>query len=165
MIDVSKLKELVKLMVDNELSEIDLRDEQQKVTIRRGASGPVVYASPHASAAPVLHSASGALPAAHAPAPSAALAQPSAHAASDPDAGLIAIESPMVGTFYSAANPDSPPFVKPGAKIDAGTVVCLIEAMKVFNEIKAEKSGTVERVLVKNGQAVEFGQKLFLLKP
>jgi biotin carboxyl carrier protein len=71
----------------------------------------------------------------------------------------------MVGTLYLAANPDSPPFVKPGAQVTPDTVVCLIEAMKVFNEIKAEKSGILEQILVKNGEAVEFGQKLFALRP
>ena len=81
------------------------------------------------------------------------------------DAGLVAIESPMVGTFYASPNPDSPVFVKAGSGISPGTVVCLIEAMKVFNEIKSEVTGTVERMLVKNGEAVEFGQKLFLVKP
>ena len=78
---------------------------------------------------------------------------------------MIAIESPMVGTFYSAANPDSPPFVTAGASVTPSSVVCLIEAMKVFNEIKAEKAGKIERVLVKSGEAVEFGQKLFLVRP
>ncbi|MEO0588270.1 MAG: biotin/lipoyl-containing protein, partial [Planctomycetota bacterium] len=72
---------------------------------------------------------------------------------------------PMVGTFYSAPNPDSAEFVKVGASIGADSVVCLIEAMKVFNEIKAECSGTIEKVLVSNGQAVEFGEKLFLVRP
>jgi acetyl-CoA carboxylase biotin carboxyl carrier protein len=71
----------------------------------------------------------------------------------------------MVGTFYLSPNPDAKPFVSEGSKVSGETVVCLIEAMKVFNEIKAEKSGTVARVLVKSGQAVEFGQKLFLIKP
>lgn len=102
-------------------------------------------------------------------APVAAASAPAAPAApakaADSDAGLIAIESPMVGTFYAAPNPDAKPFVAEGAKINNSSVVCLIEAMKVYNEIKAEKSGTVAKVLVKNGQAVEFGTKLFLLKP
>ncbi|MFO0859175.1 MAG: acetyl-CoA carboxylase biotin carboxyl carrier protein [Phycisphaerales bacterium] len=154
MIDPTKLKDLIKLMVDNDLTEIDLQDEKETVTIRRGhaqsAAAPVVYAAPPQAA-----------PAQAAPAPSSAPAP----AAASNDAGLIAIESPMVGTFYSAANPDSPPFVSAGAKITGSTVVCLIEAMKVFNEIKAEKTGTVERVLVKNGEAVEFGQKLFMIRP
>ncbi|QKK10077.1 MAG: hypothetical protein HND58_03060 [Planctomycetota bacterium] len=71
----------------------------------------------------------------------------------------------MVGTFYSAANPDSDPFVAVGKSVSADSVVCLVEAMKVFNEIKAECSGTIERVLVNSGDSVEFGQKLFLVKP
>ncbi|HRJ50892.1 MAG TPA: acetyl-CoA carboxylase biotin carboxyl carrier protein, partial [Phycisphaerales bacterium] len=83
----------------------------------------------------------------------------------DPTAGQVAIESPMVGTFYSSPNPDAAPFVKIGQTVTPDTVVCLIEAMKVFNEIKAEKSGVIEQILVKSGQAVEFGQKLFLIRP
>jgi acetyl-CoA carboxylase biotin carboxyl carrier protein len=71
----------------------------------------------------------------------------------------------MVGTFYTSPSPDSPPFIKPGAQVTADTVVCIIEAMKVFNEIKAETSGIVEKILVKTGEPVEFGQKLFLVRP
>ncbi|QOJ01794.1 MAG: acetyl-CoA carboxylase biotin carboxyl carrier protein [Phycisphaeraceae bacterium] len=154
MIDPAKLKELVRLMVDNDLSELDLRDEQQKVTIRRGAAlvpAPAVYAAPAAATPPT--------PAA----PPAAGSTGSAGAAED--AGLVAIESPMVGTFYAAPNPDAGPFVKVGSPVSSDTVVCMVEAMKVFNEIKSGKSGKVERVLVKNGEAVEFGQKLFLVRP
>ncbi|MBC7836060.1 MAG: acetyl-CoA carboxylase, biotin carboxyl carrier protein, partial [Phycisphaerales bacterium] len=80
-------------------------------------------------------------------------------------AGLVAVMSPMVGTFYTSANPDSPPFISVGAAVGPDTTVCLIEAMKVFNEIKAECAGTIERVLVESGTAVEFGQKLFLVRP
>ena len=167
MIDPSKLKDLVKLMVENDLTELDLQDEKETVTIRRGPQGGVVNHSP------VYYGGGGGgggAPTAFAPAPVAAPAPAAGGAApapkaADSDAGLIAIESPMVGTFYSAANPDSPPFAAAGAKITPSTVVCLIEAMKVFNEIKAEKTGTIEKVLVKNGDAVEFGQKLFLLRP
>ena len=152
--DLNQLKELVKLMVDNDLSEVEVRsDEQTTLYLRRGpekgalaAPAPMMYA-PQAAAS------------AQAPAPSAAAPAP-AHAP-----GLIAIESPMVGTFYSAPNPDTPPFAKPGSQVTPDSVVCLIEAMKVFNEIKSEVSGTIERVLVKSGDAVEFGQKLFLVRP
>jgi acetyl-CoA carboxylase biotin carboxyl carrier protein len=151
MIDSQKLQELVKLMVDNDLTELDLQDEKETVTIKRGSAAPVVQYAAHAPAP-------AAAPAAGAP------AAPAAVPAND-DAGLVAIESPMVGTCYLGANPDSPAFVKPGSSISADTVVCLVEAMKVFNEIKAEKTGKIERVLVKNGQAVEFGQKLFLVRP
>ena len=149
MIDMRKLRELVKLMKENDLAELDLRDETEQVSIRRGGAGePIVYATPGAAAAPPTPQ----------PAPAEAEPEPA-------DAGLVEITSPMVGTFYSAASPDADPFVRAGAVIDAETVVCVIEAMKVFNEIKAETAGTVEKVLVSNGQAVEYGQPLFLVKP
>ena len=157
MIDPTKLKDLIKLMVENDLTEIDLQDDKETVTIRRG--------HPPAAHAPMMYAAPAAQSAAPSPAPASVPAGGGAPAAASSEAGLIAIESPMVGTFYSAANPDSAPFVTNGAKINPSTVVCLIEAMKVFNEIKAEKGGTVERVLVKSGEAVEFGQKLFLVRP
>ena len=150
MIDIRKLKELVRLMVENDLAELDLRDQQETVTIKRGGEGqPVVYAPPATAARAAAPAASD-------------LGE--ADAGSD-DAGLIAIESPMVGTFYSAPNPDSEAFVTVGKSVSAESVVCLVEAMKVFNEIKAECTGTVERVLVNSGDAVEFGQKLFLVRP
>ena len=154
MIDIRKLKELVRLMVTNELTELDLRDSEEQVTLRRHTLGR--------DGVPVMH--------APVAGPSAAVANaqvaPEAPAAvSDEDEGLLKIESPMVGTFYAAANPDSPPFVRVGSSVDSDTTVCIIEAMKIFNEIKAEHSGTIQRVLVKNGESVEFGQPLYLVKP
>ena len=155
MIDIRKLKELVKLMVENDLGEINLQDQQETVQVKRGYGGvPVAHAAPVAQAAPVSA----------APAPTAVKAAAPA-AVVDNDAGLVAIISPMVGTFYASANPDAPAFVNVGSKVSAGTTVCLVEAMKVFNEIKAESAGTIERVLVQSGQAVEYGQKLFLVRP
>lgn len=155
MIDIRKLKELVRLMVENELSELDLRDEQETVTIKRGQQGPAYITAPHMGQM------------AMAPAPAARGDDAADNGAPDAgeDASLVAIESPMVGTFYSRANPDTDSFVKVGAGIGPDTVVCLVEAMKVFNEIKAETSGTIERILVKDGDSVEFGQKLFLVRP
>ena len=100
--------------------------------------------------------------AAQPPAPQAPAPEPPA--AADEDASLHAITSPMVGTFYSAPNPDSPAFVSVGSSVGPDTIVCLVEAMKVFSEIKAECAGTIEKTLVKNGDAVEFGQKLYLVK-
>jgi acetyl-CoA carboxylase biotin carboxyl carrier protein len=160
--DIRKLKELVRLMVSNDLTEVDLRDSEEQVTIRRPSPlqtpvvshhgmGPGVHAH-----TPVLQGAPFAV--SHA---SAATTAPTV----ETDDGLIAIESPMVGTFYATPDPDSPPFISSGSPVSPGTVVCLIEAMKIFNEIKAEVSGTVERVLVANGDAVEFGQDLFLVRP
>ncbi|MFG0285597.1 MAG: acetyl-CoA carboxylase biotin carboxyl carrier protein [Phycisphaerales bacterium JB039] len=150
MIDIRKLKELVKLMVENDLSELDLQDQQETVTIKRGGSAP-----PMVSVAPMAGAGASAAPA---PVPATIETE-------EGDDGLVAIESPMVGTFYSAPDPDSGPFVKPGQEVSADSVVCLVEAMKVFNEIKAEITGRIEKVLVGNGDAVEFGQKLFLVKP
>jgi acetyl-CoA carboxylase biotin carboxyl carrier protein len=163
MIDIKKLNEIVKLMVDNDLTEVDLQDGEETVTVKRGPQGvPMIqqmapaYAPPSYATPPA-----GQATAPPAPQGQATQAAPAPAAAS----GLIAIESPMVGTFYSAPNPDTPAFVKPGSQITNESVVCLIEAMKVFNEIKAEKTGVIEQVLVKNGEAVEFGQKLFLVRP
>jgi acetyl-CoA carboxylase biotin carboxyl carrier protein len=162
MIDIRKLKELVRLMVENDLSEVDLRDTEEQVTLRRhGTSLP-----PPA----FIHGGAGAPPVVHVAAPSvtdgaAVTSRAGAAGAAETEESLTRIESPMVGTFYAAADPDSPPFVSVGAVVQPETVVCLIEAMKIFNEIKAECAGTVERVIAKNGQAVEFGQTLFLVRP
>lgn len=157
MIDIDRLRQLVDLMVEHDLTEVDVSDEDQSITIKRGTGGsftmspqPMAYA-PHPQA----------------PAQNAAPSSggPAAPAAANKDDGLVAIESPMVGTFYSAPDPDSPPFTAVGASISGETVVCLVEAMKVFNEIKAEVTGTIERVCVKSGDAVEFGQPLFMVRP
>lgn len=151
MMDISKLKELVALMKTNDLTEVELKGENETVVIKRGGS-----------AAPIVQYAPPPPPPAAPPAgPAQAPSQAAATAASAPG---LAIESPMVGTFYSSPNPDAAPFVKVGQSVTPDTVVCIIEAMKVFNEIKAEKAGLVESVLVKSGQAVEFGQKLFALR-
>jgi acetyl-CoA carboxylase biotin carboxyl carrier protein len=158
MIDIRKLKELVKLMVQNDLTEMDLRDSEEQVTLHRpnhwSAPQPVVAAAPVAAVA--------AAPAA--PAAAAAAAAPEVVEASDL-AVLVAIESPMVGTYYSSSSPDADPFATVGGTISEGKVVCLIEAMKIFNEIKSEISGTVEKILVANGDAVEFGQEIMLVRP
>lgn len=131
-------------MVENDLSELDIRDKDQAVALKRSlgvAQGPVVT---HAAPAPSAGSSGG---------------EPAK------DDGLLTIESPMVGTFYARPNPESDNFVKVGAAVGPDTVVCLIEAMKVFNEVQAGVSGTIERMLVENGDPVEFGQKLFLVRP
>lgn len=156
MIDIRKLKELVRLMVANDLTELDLRDDQQQVTVKRG--GPEAVPMVQQTAVPVA--------AAPAPAP-AAPAAPAEPAAAPPaeDEGLVPIESPMVGTFYAKASPEKPAFVNVGDTVGDGTTVCLIEAMKIFNEIKAGQSGSIAKILVQNGEAVEFGQPLFLVKP
>ena len=151
--DVRKVRRLVELMNDHDLAEIDLRQGEQRIRLRRGPEGQVVTAMP--GVAPL------AVPApAVAPAPSSPVAAASAPAA---DSGTI-IKSPMVGTYYSATSPEAAPFVKVGDQVGPETIVCIIEAMKVFNEIPAECSGKVVEVLVENGAAVEFGQPLIRLE-
>ena len=160
MIDIRKLKELVRLMVANDLTEIDLRDSEEQVTLQRpspNAAPQVVQAAapqPTAAPAPAISTA-----------PAAAAAAVEAAPEVDDTAGLVPIASPMVGTFYSAATPDAAPFMSVGDAVDAQSVVCIVEAMKIFNEIKAETNGTIEKILVNSGDAVEFGQPLFLVRP
>ncbi|MEM7227512.1 MAG: acetyl-CoA carboxylase biotin carboxyl carrier protein [Planctomycetota bacterium] len=156
MIDIRKLKELVRLMVANELTELVLRDSEEEVTLRRPSAHQAVAAAP--AAAPVVQHAVAATP--------AVVETPAAKAdAPTEDVNVSLIESPMVGTYYSAPNPDSSPFINVGDRVSPDTVICIIEAMKIFNEIKAETSGTVHKVCVQNGDSVEFGQPLFEIKP
>jgi acetyl-CoA carboxylase biotin carboxyl carrier protein len=159
--DVALLERIVKLMASNDLNTVDVRDGDKRVILKRGAA---VVAS-HASAGYALPQPA---PAMHAPSPGLASGATSgasgAGAITDEDAGLTPIKSPMVGTFYAAPSPDAKPFVSVGSRVDEETDVCVIEAMKVFNNIKAETAGTIAKILVANGQTVEFGQVLFLVK-
>ena len=159
MTDLKTLRQLVRLMADNDLTELDLQDDQSKVHLKRGHAPPSVQVVPGA-AAPGVAAAAAPSP------PPAAAAPPAAPVGEEPAAiARVTIDSPMVGTFFSSPDPDSPPFVSVGDAIDPETVVCLIEAMKVFNEIKAETTGTIAKLLVENGQTVEFGQPLFEITP
>lgn len=151
--DLEKLRELIGLMESHGLSEIDLRRGDQRWRLRRGPAevmqmipGPGFPAGSFASAAP------------------AATAAPPAPVTSVEDALGVAIKSPTVGTFYEAASPGDAPFVTVGSKVSPDSVVCIIEAMKVFNQITADVNGTITEVLVKNGDAVEFGQPLFRVR-
>ena len=150
--DLALLERIVKLMAANDLSTVEVRDGDKRVILRRGAA-------PETSGFPMTFSAPSAQPSI--PAPAATPAAPPA----DPDAGLVPIKSPMVGTFYTASGPDAKAFVSVGSTVDEETDVCIIEAMKVFNNIKAETRGTIAKIAVANGQTVEFGQVLFLVKP
>jgi acetyl-CoA carboxylase biotin carboxyl carrier protein len=147
--DVKKVRRLIELMKEHDLNELDLRQADHRVRIRRG--GEVV-----AYSAPVM--------------PAPGMAAPTAPAATGPaesaaDGRMLVIKSPMVGTFYKASGPDAPAFVKVGDRIGPEKTVCIIEAMKVFNEIPAGVSGQVVAVLVENGAPVEFGQPLIKVDP
>ena len=161
MIDIRKLKELVRLMVANELTELDLRDSEEQVTLRRHSSGGAGHT---ASDLPEVVQNRVTQTAVQTP-PAPAEAGKRAGAPSAPEAGLVTITSPMVGTFYAAASPDASPFMHEGSSVAPESVVCIIEAMKIFNEIKAECTGTIVKAMVGNGDPVEFGQPLFMVRP
>lgn len=155
--DLDRLQQLVELMEKHDLREVKLKRGNQKWILRRGPQ-EVVQVSPAAMSMPLAAMA--------APAPAPAAAPPAA--ASAPTAtgdGLAEIKSPMVGTFYRSPSPGEPAFVKEGDRVSRDTVVCLVEAMKFFNQIKAEVSGTIAKVLVNDGDPVDYGQALFKIKP
>ena len=148
--DMDELHQLIELMNDNELLELELVEDSKKIRQKKKYDGgPRVIAAPMA-AGPVAQ------------APVAASAAP---VESGPPAGTVTIKSPMVGTFYRSSNPESPAYCEEGDQVSPDTTVCIVEAMKVFNEIKAELEGTIVSILVENGQTVEYGQPMFLVKP
>jgi acetyl-CoA carboxylase biotin carboxyl carrier protein len=152
--EIERIRRLVQLMEEHDLSEVDLRESRQRIRICRGpkeAPRPAYAAAPAIAAAPPP--ASYTSPAAATPAP------PPSGAADGPHIALI--KSPMIGTFYSRPNPKAETYVKVGDRVDASTVVCIIEAMKVFNEIPAETRGQIVAVLVADGEAVDFEKPLF----
>ncbi len=161
-VDLALVESLLRLMKESEATELDIDNQKAglRVHLRRGAA---------AAAAPVVHVLQGggmaAAPMAVAPtAPVAPAAPAAAPAPAGPPPGTKEFKSPMVGTFYRSASPDAEPFASTGKNVKPDSTLCIIEAMKVMNEIKAECSGTVVEVLVENGAAVEFGQPLFLIK-
>jgi acetyl-CoA carboxylase biotin carboxyl carrier protein len=152
--DVRKVRKFVELMNEHELTEIDLRQGNQRLRLRRGPETVTVAAAPAAAPAPV-----------HAPTGQGTSGEAKSQSSAQDDGKSSMIRSPMVGTFYIAANPESPPFVKVGDQVGPETTVCIVEAMKVFNEIPAECSGRIVAMLVQNGDPVEFGQPLFRVEP
>ena len=158
--ELTLLRKLVRLMARGELTELEVEDEKEGIKIRLKRAGD-------ASASPLVHVHQGG------PLPAAALTAPPAPGAagtvSDPEdaehpPGTEPFPSPMVGTFYRSPSPDAEPYAEVGTKVDEDSVLCIIEAMKVMNEIKAEMRGEVLELLVENGEPVEFGQPLFLIK-
>lgn len=138
-IDLTKIKDLIKLMEDHDLTAFELEDSGFKVRLEKGGNQEQLVAAPQ----PVIAEEKG----------------PEKIVAEDTEE----ISSPMVGTFYKSASPDADPYVKVGDSVDEGTVICIIEAMKVMNQIKADKSGVIQRILVDDATPVEFGQGLFVI--
>ena len=150
---IEEIKTIIKLMSENGLTEFKIESADMTLCLKRGMEQVIQTAVPVPVSAPVMPAAAPA----EAPAPAAATAP------AQLDASKI-IESPIVGTFYRSSAPGAEPLVKVGSSVDSETNVCIIEAMKVMNEIKAEKSGIIKEILVENGQPVEYGQPLFVLE-
>ncbi len=154
--DLRKLKTLIDLVSESNVSELEITEAEGKVRIVKSSpaaamGAPVAYVA--APAAPVAAPAAASAPAAEA-APATAPAAPAGHI----------VKSPMVGTFYRASAPGAKPFVEVGQAVKEGETVCIVEAMKILNEIEADKSGVITQILVENGQAVEYGQPLFVIE-
>jgi acetyl-CoA carboxylase biotin carboxyl carrier protein len=148
-VNLKEIKEMIQLMNENALTELEIEKEGMKIRLKKNSSGAIEQSIVH-EVRPV------------------SLATPSketsAPAPSAPAASKTVIKSPMVGTFYAAPAPDAQPFVGPGSQVEVGQVICIIEAMKLMNEIKAEARGKIAEILVHNGDPVEFGQPLFVLE-
>ncbi len=154
--EIKDIRRIVEMMKNNDLTEFAMKDDDFELTMKRGSGdAQVVYAAPAVApaAAPVA-----------APAAAPTAAAPDAESASEED-GLIEIPSPIVGTFYRKPAPDADNFVSVGSEVSEDTVVCIVEAMKVMNEIKAEVKGVIKKVLVDDAAAVQYGQPLFLVEP
>ena len=152
--DIRKVKKLIELLEESQLSEIEISEGEESIRLSRGSSVAPVYAAP--PAAPIAAPQPAAAPqavASDAPAP-AAEAQVSGHK----------VTSPMVGTYYGSASPDAAPFVTVGAEVSVGETLCIIEAMKIFNQIEADKSGTIKKILKNSGDPVEYGETLFIIE-
>jgi acetyl-CoA carboxylase biotin carboxyl carrier protein len=158
-----ELKELIDFLIEKDISEFELERGDVKVRIKRGGemAAPVITHAMPMTAMPMVappaqtsHAAAAATPASAPPAPTAAAEEE-----------LHTVKSPIVGTFYEAPGPGALPFVKPGDQVAAGQVLCIIEAMKLMNEIESDTSGEVVKMLVNNGQPVEYGQPLFAIRP
>ena len=160
--DLKQIKQIIDLMKRSELTEFAVEEEGFKLKIRRGMNGLPVVSTGRGSNPPFIPSDSNSTPPMPVPAPLSSTL-PGAPVVSE-EPGITYVKSPMVGTFYRSPSPESKAFVDVGTKIEDNSLVCIIEAMKIMNEIQAETKGTIVEILVENGQPVEYGQRLFKLK-
>ena len=160
--DLKKIKKLIEIMKENGLAEIEIKHGDDRISLKRcSPTQPVIGET--MAAIPMIRPEAGVVPAGAEGAET--LNQTSTPAPAPTAEDLVEIKSPIVGTFYATPSPDSEPYVEVGSAVGPQTIVCIIEAMKVMNEIKAETSGTIADILVTNGQAVEYGQVLFKVRP
>jgi len=155
--DIQRIKELIEIMKANDLVEVEIKHGDDKIFLKR--SGEQAIGTRVPITGPSILGASAMHSPAQTSAAEAVAAQP------QPEENLFEIKSPIVGTFYATPRPDSDAYVEVGSPVEPQTVVCIVEAMKVMNEIKAETRGTIAEIVVENGQAVEYGQVLFKVKP
>lgn len=161
-----ELRELIEFLKEQDIAEFELERGDVKVRIKRnvpGAAPEIRYIAPH-PAAPVEPAATSIAPAVSHP-PSSAKAETTSPAASAAKEKLHTVKSPIVGTFYESPSPGSPPFVKAGDSVEVGQILCIVEAMKLMNEIECDVAGEIVEMLVKNGQPIEYGQELFSVRP
>ncbi|MGB1270441.1 MAG: acetyl-CoA carboxylase biotin carboxyl carrier protein [Endozoicomonas sp.] len=156
--DIRKVKKLIELLEESGIDELEIHEGEESVRISRYSQHAPVAAAPVAYAAPVAPPAAAAAPA-EAPAEAPAASQPAPKA----EVSGHQVKSPMVGTFYTAPSPSSPVFAEVGQQVKVGDVLCIVEAMKMMNQIKADKAGTIEAILVENGQPVEYDQPLYTI--
>ncbi|MBW2465425.1 MAG: acetyl-CoA carboxylase biotin carboxyl carrier protein [Deltaproteobacteria bacterium] len=153
-IDIDQLRELMRSLAEFDVNELEIENGDERISLRRGPAAPegmvAIAGGPHAALS-------------HSPPGAAGLAADTEAAEEDDDS--LWVTSPFVGTFYRAAGPDSDPFVAVGSKIEVGTVLCIVEAMKLMNEIEAEVRGTITEILIENGKPVEYGDRLFKVTP
>jgi acetyl-CoA carboxylase biotin carboxyl carrier protein len=159
-----ELKELIEFLIEKDIAEFELERGDVKVRIKRAGEHSVVHSQGEARffavpAAPAAAPELGVVPIV------AAAAAPPAPAAPAPEEGLHMVKSPIVGTFYEAPSPGAPPFVKPGDAVEVGQVLCIVEAMKLLNEIESDVAGEIVKKLAVNGQPIEYGQELFVIRP
>jgi acetyl-CoA carboxylase biotin carboxyl carrier protein len=157
----SEIRDLIDFISQTGLNEVNIETRELKLHVKREPDQKVLKSAAPVMAAPMAMPPAVAAPAPAAPAPAAPKAEKPAAASKN----TLEIKSPMIGTFYRSANPDSPPFISVGDKVSKGQTVCIIEAMKLFNEIESEVSGTVVKVMVENSSPVEYDQVLFVVEP
>ena len=155
-----ELKELIEFLIEKDIAEFELERGDVKVKIKRAGEQTIVHshADPRYFAVPAAPSPVAATPAASQP-------SPSAPAAPAPEQGLHTVKSPIVGTFYEAPSPGAPPFAKVGDVVELGQVLCIVEAMKLLNEIESDVAGEIVKKFATNGQPIEYGQELFVIRP
>jgi acetyl-CoA carboxylase biotin carboxyl carrier protein len=159
--DLQRIEELIEIMKQNDLVEVEIKHGDDRIFIKR--THPQAALGKAVAVVPMIEPGMPAAPNRSDRAQASASELPLSNM--QPERGLVEIKSPLIGTFYATPSPDSKPYVEVGSHVDAQTVICIIEAMKVMNEIRTETSGTIVEILVTNGQAVEYGQVLFRVKP